>query len=142
MPDLRRVRAGAGLYVQHVREVGVMRSTMTYGDILAANLRAARAVARLHQETVAERMRKMGYSAWRYQTVGQAEHGKRRVTVEEIIALALAFGTTVPALMSPSLGIQTVLLPSGDTIPAETIRGLCRGGFAFPVNWGDGDRVA
>ena len=26
-----------------------MRSTMTYGDILAANLRAARAVARLHQ---------------------------------------------------------------------------------------------
>ena len=116
---------------------------VSYDKIVAANIRAERARAGLDQVVVVERMQALGFTTWHRQTMGKVERGERRLLgAEEISGLALALGTTVTALMSPSLGIQTVVLPSGDTIPAETIRGLCRGGFAFPVNWGDGDRVA
>ena len=75
---------------------------MTYGEILAANFRAARARCALDQEEVAARMRALGYSKWRYQTVGVAEKGKRRLAAEEIIGLARALETTIGALMSLS----------------------------------------
>jgi hypothetical protein len=50
-----------------------MMEAVAYGEVLAANFRAARARAGLGQELVAARMRALGYSEWRYQTVGAVE---------------------------------------------------------------------
>jgi transcriptional regulator with XRE-family HTH domain len=88
---------------------------MTCGEMLAANLRAARARAGLGQELVAARMRAFGYGEWRYQTVGVVEKGKRRVMAEEIMALAWVLETNLPALMSPT-GSDDVRFPSGDPV--------------------------
>jgi hypothetical protein len=40
-------------------------------------------------QDLAARMQRLGYGAWLYQTVGNVERGKRRVTAEEVLALAL-----------------------------------------------------
>jgi len=72
---------------------------MTSRKELAADFRAARARAGLSQEMVAARMRALGYGAWRYQTVGAVEKGKRRLMAEEVMALACVMETTIAALM-------------------------------------------
>jgi transcriptional regulator with XRE-family HTH domain len=98
--------------------------SVTIRAAIAANFRAARARAELSQETVAARMRALGFSEWQYQTVGKVERGDkkggRRLTAEEIIAAARALETTVFALMRPE-GDGLVRFPSGDAISARSI---------------------
>ena len=50
----------------------------TYDQILARNLRAARARLGLGQESEAARMRALGHASWLRQTVSSAEKGRRR----------------------------------------------------------------
>jgi hypothetical protein len=76
--------------------------SVSYREVLAGNIRAARARAGLGQELVAGRMRRLGFSEWRYQTVGVVEKGKRRVTAEEVMALAWVLQTSVYELMRPA----------------------------------------
>ena len=89
--------------------------SMTCGEMLAANFRAARARAGLSQEITAARMRGLGFGEWRYQTVGTVENGRRRLTAEEVIALAGVLETTLYGLMSPS-GNDDVRFRSGDRV--------------------------
>ena len=99
--------------MQHVREGGILSHghATPYGDILAGNMRAERARARLSQEAVAARMQALGFSAWRYQTVGVVESGKRHLMAEEVIALAWVLETTIATLMSLDFSGQSAVLP-------------------------------
>lgn len=84
---------------------------MHINDALAANFRSARARKQLYQADVSERMRALGYTSWRRQTVATVEKGERRLTAEEIFGLAFVFETSVMSLMDLS-GNGAVLFPN------------------------------
>jgi transcriptional regulator with XRE-family HTH domain len=113
-----------------------------YGEILARNVKAARTGAGLDQNELAERMRSLGFSEWRFQTVGNVERGKRRLAAEELLGLALALETTIQHLVDPSEGRPGregfVELPSGETVSSDFVTSLVYGMNAGAVEWADG----
>lgn len=112
--------------------------TTSYADVLARNMRAARARRGLEQEPVAARMRALGFSAWRRQTVAAVEKGARRLTAEEVLGLALALETRLFSLVEPSREDDPIGLPSGASMPFLTVHALIYGGSKYTVRW-DGD---
>jgi 8-oxo-dGTP diphosphatase len=102
-----------------------MRPDMSFRDLIARNVRVARAAAlpKLSQADLAERMRALGFREWRRQTAGNIESGKRRVTAEELLGLALALDTTVARLTSSpyEIGGRDVVLLSGVVIPGRRV---------------------
>ena len=111
---------------------------VSYADVLAKNVRAARARRGLEQEPLAARMRALGFSAWRRQTVASVEKGTRRLTTEEVFGLALALETRFYALLEPTLEDGMIGLPSGDMMPFRAVHELLHGGSKYTVSW-DGD---
>lgn len=115
----------------------------TYGQILAQNIRAARSRIGIGQDTVAERMRALGYDAWIRQTVSSTERGRRRPVAEEMPGLAIALETSVWRLMAPWEDDKPVdLQPHGlREVPPAYLRGLVRGPVYGRIVW-DGDKPA
>jgi len=70
----------------------------------------------MRQESLAARMRNLGFKTWRKQTVSELEAGRRTVQGDEILGLALALDTTVAALMALPFDATVVMLPSGELI--------------------------
>jgi transcriptional regulator with XRE-family HTH domain len=97
-------------------------TAVSYGDVLARNLRAARSRLGINQEVLAYRMRALGYSAWLRQTVANVEKGRRRVMAEEIFGLAYALETSISALMRATDDDGLVSFPSGDAIAAASVQ--------------------
>ena len=111
------------------------RSTApSYGDILAGSTRA-RSRKRPGQASVVARMRALGYARWHRQTMGKVERGERRLTAEEILALALVLETSVGQLLDPDQDVRMVALPSGQPVEAGTIRGSVRHRNDGMVRW-------
>lgn len=108
-----------------------------YTDVLAKNVRAARARRGLDQEPLAARMRALGFPAWRRQTVANVEKNTRRLTAEEVVGLALALETSFMSLVEPVREDGPVGLPSGAEMPFLTAHGLFWGGTQFTVTWDD-----
>jgi 8-oxo-dGTP pyrophosphatase MutT (NUDIX family) len=102
-----------------------MRPEMSFRDLVARNVRVARAAVtpKLSQADLAERMRALGFGEWRRQTAGNTESGKRRVTAEELLGLALALDTTMARLTSSpdENGARNVILLSGVVIPGRRV---------------------
>jgi transcriptional regulator with XRE-family HTH domain len=69
-------------------------------DTLAANVRAFRARRRFNQEDLAERMGWLGHR-WIRVTVSQVERGRRNLTVDELLGLALVLDATPEELLDP-----------------------------------------
>lgn len=113
-------------------------SPTTYADVLARNIRAARSRASLQQEPLATRMRALGYSSWQRQTVASVEKGRRRVSAEEILGLAVATETSIGALMAPAVDDKIVDLAPGKTLLVSSVRQSARGFNDGSVRW-DGD---
>jgi len=113
----------------------VAMESATYGTVLAANFRAARARADLGQEAVAARMRALGYGEWRYQTVGVVEKGKRRLLAEEVMALAWVLGVTIFELMKPAESVGPVEFPSGKHIASHSVAALIGAYNDGAVTW-------
>jgi transcriptional regulator with XRE-family HTH domain len=111
----------------------------TYADVLAANFRAARARIGLSQETTAARMRALGFGGWRYQTVGVVENGRRKLSAEEVMALAWVLELSISALMSPAAEDGDVRLPSGDRISARSVAMLAIAYNDRSVAWDGAD---
>lgn len=111
---------------------------VTYADVLAKNVRAARARKGLDQEPLAARMRALGYSAWRRQTVANVEKGSRRLAAEEVLALALALESSLVGLLEPVRDDRQVELPSGTKLEVLAIHELIWGGAGAVVSW-EGD---
>lgn len=96
-------------------------AALSYDEILAANLRAARARVKLDQAVVVERMRALGYTTWHRQTMGKIERGDRRLLAGEVMALAWVLGVTIFELMKPAESAGLVEFPSGERIAAHSI---------------------
>jgi transcriptional regulator with XRE-family HTH domain len=115
-----------------------MAST-AYGDVVAANIRAARSRRGVAQAVVVERMRALGFTSWHRQTLGNVERGERRVTMEEIFCLALALETTIPALATAADQDEFVDLPNGQHLGSVSVERLAgRGVNDHAVQWPDG----
>ena len=98
----------------------MMMKPPPYGEILAANVRAARARAGLTQQSLARRMRQLGCK-WHFQTVGAVEREDRPVSAYEIPALAMALQTTTDVLMLPPPDVQAVAF--GDAqVPSQRLQ--------------------
>jgi hypothetical protein len=92
---------------------------LAYTNLLASNISAARAATRpkLSQADVGERMHALGFTAWRRQTMGNAERGTRRLTAWEILGLCAALECPPGALLLPvRSGSQDVSLPAGQLV--------------------------
>jgi 8-oxo-dGTP diphosphatase len=95
----------------------------TYDEILARNIRAARSRVDIGQESLAARMRALGFSAWIRQTVGSTERGRRRPTAAEIAGLAFALRTTISRLMAPAEEDREVQLQQdGPAVSVNSVR--------------------
>ena len=125
------------LYTMRVHNAAM--ESVSYREVLAGNIRAARARAGLGQELVAGRMRRLGFSEWRYQTVGVAEKGKRRITAEEVMALAWVLQTSVYELMRPAESAGLVRFPAGDAISARSIALSATAHNDRAVTWQDAE---
>lgn len=92
-----------------------METATTYTALIARNVRAARAAADLSQADLAERMRALGFTEWRRQTVGNTERGKRRLTCEEALGLMVSMETSLEAILQPpkELEWQEIAMPGG-----------------------------
>lgn len=124
----------------------------SYQEEIGANIRAERARAGISQTVVAERMRALGFDYWLYQTASASERGTRRVTANEILGLALAMGTTVPALMRAGTADHLVSFPGYGkgqvadpfvpvSIGACSVTRLANGQAEPALHW-IGDRIA
>jgi 8-oxo-dGTP diphosphatase len=111
-----------------------------FSVIVGRSVRAARTVRGLGQEQVAARMRALGFTAWLRQTVGQVERGKRRLVVDEVLALSFALQTTIAELIMPAADEETVDLPNGQAVSVALIRHSIRGTRATDVRWA-GDQL-
>jgi transcriptional regulator with XRE-family HTH domain len=103
-------------------------------------MRAARSDRGLGQEQVAARMRALGFDTWLRQTVGQVERGKRRLVLDEVLALSLALQTTIAELIMPAADEETIELPNGQAVSVALIRHSIRGNRATDARWA-GDRL-
>jgi transcriptional regulator with XRE-family HTH domain len=113
----------------------------TYDQIVARNIRSARArLGPLGQESLAKRMRALGYSSWLRQTVSSTEKGRRRVSAEEIFGLALALQTTISGLMTALGDDEGVALPGG-VLSFKSVEQLATGRNDHSVEWVDDEPV-
>lgn len=90
-------------------------------DVVGKNVASARVFAALTQDDLAERMRAFGHG-WHGTTTGQVERGLRVVTVEELLALALALGVTVYYLLTLSHQDEIELVDIGPDSVIPTLR--------------------
>src|SRR5208282_3943125 len=90
-----------------------------YADVLAANVRRARAGADLTQTSLAKRMRQLGCK-WHFQTVGAVERGDRGVSAYEVAALAISTGTTPEVIMLPPSSEAEVAF-AGHVVPRQRL---------------------
>ena len=75
-----------------------MREQQTAKATIAGNVRSYRQIRGLEQGSLARRMQSLGF-AWRRPTVSEVERDQRNVTVAELLALAVALGTTIEDLV-------------------------------------------
>jgi transcriptional regulator with XRE-family HTH domain len=107
-----------------------------YGEVLARRIRSVRAEKKLKQDTVATRMRALGFEGWTRQMVGSTEKPTRRVTAAEIIGLALALETSVPTLLTAVPDDEAVAFPTGN-LSVQSMAKLVTGLNDKSVRWED-----
>lgn len=105
------------------------------GQVIADSIRARRAAARLSQESVAARMRALGFSEWTRQTVGSTEKPTRRVTAAEAIGLSLVFGISLPGLFRPDGEPGDAVQFPGGAVAVKSLERLVGGLNDGSVTW-------
>jgi transcriptional regulator with XRE-family HTH domain len=118
-----------------------MEHAGAFSVIVGRSVRSARVARDLSQEQVAARMRALGFTGWLRQTVGQVERGRRRLIVDEVLALSFAVETSIAELIMPAADEEVVDLPSGQGVSVAVIRHSIRGNRAAGVRW-IGDTLA
>jgi len=111
----------------------------TYADVLARNIRSARTRIDIGQDSLAARMRALGFDAWIRQTVSSTERGRRRPTAEEMLGLAYSLETTIARLMMPTEEDRQVEFPSGAAISVESVRLSVAGKIIHGILTWEGD---
>jgi transcriptional regulator with XRE-family HTH domain len=116
-------------YNGFVHDCDVTAQPVDYGEIIASNVRAARARRNITQSSVARRMKALGYR-WHFQTVGAVERGERHLLAEELLALSLTLGTPLDDLLLPPVDGQYARLPAGRLIGLPASRRMPN-----PADW-------
>jgi hypothetical protein len=99
-----------------------MPEPKAYKDVLAGNIRAARARANLSQAALAARMKALGFTQIYGATIGAIERADRTLGAVEVAGISLCLNTTVSALMLPTLEAgSTVIFPNGDRVPSQRL---------------------
>ena len=88
-------------------------------EVLAVGVRTARLNLGLRQEDAATRLRSLGLTSWIRGTVAQAEVGARRLTLEELMVLAIAYETTPVGLVAGEDGALVELTPDAQITVAD-----------------------
>lgn len=103
-------------------------------DVVAENVRVLRSLRQFSQSTLAAIMAYLGHD-WSRATVSDVERAERNVTMDELLALALALGATIPDLLDPAGvdGRGTNALDYGRTVamPSRTARHVLHGRVVF-----------
>jgi transcriptional regulator with XRE-family HTH domain len=115
---------------------------ITYAALVAGNLRAARARARLSQPQVARRMKALGFGSWSSGKVSECERAERAVQLAELLALALTLECTITEIVSTPATDMSVDFPNGMQISVTSVRNLSAGYRDFALIWGPEDRPA
>jgi transcriptional regulator with XRE-family HTH domain len=110
-----------------------------YDKVLAKNIKAARNRKGLDQKSVAKRMKALGFERWVRQTVGSTEKPARQVTGPELLGLAFALETTIPALMAPPRYDSDEVAFPGGSIKFISVEAVATGFNDGAVKW-DGDK--
>jgi len=110
-------------------------------EALTQNLTLGRVLSRMTQADVARGMYRLGHN-WTGMTVSTVEAGNRRVDVDELGALALIFGWTIPALLTPpglGVGAAPNFRYAADKPPLERerLRMWLQGSLAIVIEWVD-----
>jgi transcriptional regulator with XRE-family HTH domain len=105
--------------MNRVHDFDVPTQPVPYGQVIAANVRAARARAEITQTTLARRMRRLG-ARWHFQTVGAVERGERPVSLYEAAALALALDTSFDVIALPPAG-QALMAFDDNVVPSQRL---------------------
>jgi transcriptional regulator with XRE-family HTH domain len=66
---------------------------------VAKNVHDRRVLKGITQEDLAGRMRDLGHTAWAGPTVSQVERGRRSLSLDEFLGLALTIGVAIPELL-------------------------------------------
>jgi transcriptional regulator with XRE-family HTH domain len=103
-----------------VNETQEFRAT-PLADVISARVRSLRALMRLKQSDVANRMQALGFR-WHIQTLSQVERGVRSLSFEEAVALAICLDSTPEVLLQPVT--PAVTFPSGVTISAQRLSAI------------------
>lgn len=115
----------------------------SYGDLFAANMRAARARADLSQTTVAKRMKRLGFGSWSGGKVSECERGARAVMVGELLALAVSLECTLRDLVGEARPDARIAFPEvAWELSGVTVRNSGYGWNDYSVTWTDEDQVA
>jgi hypothetical protein len=114
----------------------------TYTDLVAANLRAARARANLSQPDVSARMIRLGFTTWDPTKVSACERGKRPVQLGELLGLAVVLDCAIAELVGSNTAPDvTVTFPAGQEVSGVSVRNSVYGWRDGAMIWRDGDLV-
>jgi transcriptional regulator with XRE-family HTH domain len=72
-------------------------------EVVAANIRAGRALAGMTQEQLTEAMRRRGHR-WAKGTISRIETGSQAASIDELASLALELGRPLPEFFVPPAG--------------------------------------
>ena len=119
-----------------------MGEGLTPDELLRGNIGAAMGRLQLTQPELARRMKKLGYN-WIRQTVGDVQTGRRSLRAAELYGLSVSLEVSIATLMAPQPDEdERVVLPSGRSMPAASVRRSARGQTRGAVRWGDdGDPI-
>jgi len=107
------------------------------GEVLGANVLAARLIRGWSQDHLAERMAVALGIEWVQSSVSQIEAARRRVSAEELLALALVLDQSVAELVDPG-GLDgrsgQGMVVGGVSLPSKTARAWLRGRLRLRAN--------
>jgi len=97
---------------------------ITIAEVVARSLKHLREAAELTQEALAELMRRIGFVGWKRITVAEAEGGKRKLTIEEMMGVAVLFDVPVAYLLTGLYPDEAVVLNERHTLTPAQAQGL------------------
>lgn len=108
---------------------------MRASESVAGNIRTGRTLRDMTRDEVTEAMRELGHQ-WKPRTMADIESGRRSVSTDELVGLALVLGRTVPEL----LGSPVADLDYGGPVPlpAGVARLWLHGRRRLRIVWVDG----
>jgi transcriptional regulator with XRE-family HTH domain len=105
-------------------------------EAVARNVAAERTRRRMEQKDLAVGMARLGHD-WKQPTVADVEGGRRRISLDELVGLALVLNRTIPELLRPSENVD-VGIPGFPMSPA-VLDLLLRGKVRISPRWADGE---